>query len=282
MTEREPFGQAVRRAVSPTAIPALLAVPVALIAVFTLPAATRQSLGFSHADPTLVSAYTAHFVHLNATHLGVNLAVYLTVAPVVYLTSALGERERLFTVAFTAYLLAFPFVLSALNLALARNAVEFGFSGIAMALFGLLPLSLSAFASVRLDDDLDTSESPALFFIALAAIALVADPTDPRTVGIGVTAALAAMLYSGRVLGQLRLPGRSGMRRAADRAGDFELATVGSLLLVAVPLIAFGGSAPAVGVTNSYVHLLGFALGYVPAYVTVTVAEHSSPVGVDI
>jgi len=57
------------------------------------------------------------------------------------------------------------------------------------------------------------------------------------------------------------------LRHAAGLSGHFELGTVAATLFVTVPVIAFRGDGT-VGITNSYVHLLGFALGYVAAYIT--------------
>ncbi|MFC7177144.1 hypothetical protein [Halosegnis marinus] len=266
---REPFLAALRRRARVADLLALAAVPAALLLVFRLPEPTRRGLALSHADPSLASAYTAHFVHLDAGHLAANLAVYAVLAPVVYALCALAGRRRLFRVAFVTYLGAFPFVLSALNLALPRDVLELGFSGVAMALFGLLPLALAEYARATFDDDLDARASPALFFAATSVAALAAAPFDPRTAGVSLASLLAAALYSERALGSVRLPALGDLRRAADRTGYFELVALAAVLLVVVPFVALRGAA--VGAANPYVHLLGFALGYVSTYVTALV-----------
>lgn len=266
MSRPEPFVAALRRRASLADLLALAAVPAALVLVFRLSEPTRRALALSHADPTLASAYTGHFVHLDAGHLAANLAVYAVLAPVVYALCVLAGRRRLFRVAFVTYLGAFPFVLSALNLALPRRVLELGFSGVAMALFGLLPLALAEYARTTFDDDLDARASPALFFATTGVVALAAAPTDLRTGGIALASVLAAALYSERALGSVRLPTLGDMRRAAERSGYFELAALAAVLLVVVPFVAFRGGA--VEPANPYVHLLGFALGYVATYVT--------------
>jgi len=121
----------------------------ALLAIFTLPESTRRSLAFAYADPTAVTAFTAHYVHLDVGHLAGNVAGYALLAGVGYALAVLGDSRRFFLTALATFLLVFPFVLSALNLAVPRDAIGFGFSGINMALAGLLPLLLGTYARER-------------------------------------------------------------------------------------------------------------------------------------
>ena len=71
---------------------ALCVPPSALVAVFTLPRATRRSLAFAYTDPTLLSAFTAHYVHLGADHLLGNLAGLLVFVAIVLTAVALVRR----------------------------------------------------------------------------------------------------------------------------------------------------------------------------------------------
>lgn len=129
---------------------ALAAVPAVLLAVFALPEPTRRSLAFAYHDPTALTALSAHYVHFDPNHLLANLAGYGLLAGVGYLLAAASRRRRFFFVAFSTVCVAFPVVLSALNLAVPRRAVGFGFSGVNMAFAGLLPLFLAAFVHTRL------------------------------------------------------------------------------------------------------------------------------------
>jgi len=104
-----------------------------LLAAFALPETTRRSLAFAYADPTLPTAFAAHYVHLGVGHLARNLAGYCLLAGVGYALAVLGGSRRFFLTALATFLLAFPFVFSALNLAVPRDAIGFGFSGINMA-----------------------------------------------------------------------------------------------------------------------------------------------------
>jgi len=103
---------------------ALAAVPVVLGAVFALPESTRRSLAFAYTDPTVRTAFTAHYVHLDVDHLAGNVAGYVVLAGVGYALAVLAGCRRFFMVALATFLAAFPVVLSALNLAVPRNAIS--------------------------------------------------------------------------------------------------------------------------------------------------------------
>jgi hypothetical protein len=267
-TASDPLGT-VRRRARVRDLAALAAVPLVLVVVGALPDPTRESLLFRYGDPTLVTAFTAHYVHFTAGHLLGNVALYLLVVPLAYtLAVASGERRR-FAVAATTFLLAFPVVLSALNLAVPRPGVAAGFSGINAAFVGYLAVALPGYLD-RFAPDRGALRSPWLFFFGLAAIALVAVQTSVRVAAVGVAAFLSGVLFL--------LPAvERGDRLAAlfdslRVPGGLELGLVGFVVFAAYPLVAFR-SAPVVDgrVINTYAHLLGFALGYIATYVTALV-----------
>lgn len=248
---------------------ALLAVPAVLLAVFALPEATRRSLAFAYTDPTVSSAFTAHYVHLGVDHLLGNLAGYGLLAGVGYALAVLSGRRRLFFTAFVTYLGAFPFALSALNLAVPRNAIGFGFSGVNMALAGLLPILWYCYARERFAPGASVAALPAVFFALVGWIALLALPVSTEGVGlaglaIGIAGALLALLYAAS--SEVRLPRslRKHVKSVASRPGYGDLLAVGAVVAVGYPVVGFP-SDPAAGgsVVNLYVHLLGFCLGFI-------------------
>ncbi len=247
---------------------ALLAVPVVLAAVGTLPEQVRVAYAFEYADPTLLTAYTSSFVHFSTTHLVANVALYLLVAPLGYLLAVASGHRRQFLVAATTFLLAFPLVLSLLNLAVPRAGVGGGFSAINAAFAGYVVFALPRYLGWFAPED-DAVRSPWLFFFALAAIAVVAVPLTVRIAGVAVAAALSGVLFL--------LPRSEGGRlRALKRwvasPGGLELGLFGFGVLAAYPLMAFPASPVVDGaVVNLYAHLLGFALGYMATYVTALV-----------
>jgi hypothetical protein len=251
---------------------ALCVPPIALAAVFALPRATRRSLAFAYTDPTLLSAFTAHYVHLGADHLLGNLAGYGLLAGVGYALAVLGGRRRLFFTAFVTYLAALPFALSALNLAVPRNAIGFGFSGVNMALAGLLSILWYCYAREQFAPGASVAALPAVFFALVGWIALLALPVSTEGVGIaglsvGVAGPLLALLYAASSEVRLPRPLRAHAKSVAARPGYGDLLAVGAVIAVGYPVVGFP-SDPAAGgsVVNLYVHLLGFCLGFIAPF----------------
>ena len=248
---------------------ALCVPPVVLLAVFALPEATRRSLAFAYTEPTALSAFAAHYVHLGTDHLLGNLVGYGLLAGVGYALAALSERRRLFFTALVTYLGAFPFALSALNLAVPRDAIGFGFSGVNMALAGLLPILWYCYARDRFAPSASVTALPAVFFALVGWIALLALPVSTDGVGvaglaIGVAGALLALLYAASSDVRLPRPIRRHAKSVASSPGYGDLLAVGAVVAVGYPVVGFppdpsgGGS-----VVNLYVHLLGFCLGFI-------------------
>ena len=255
--------------VRPLDVLLLAVVPVVLLSVFSLPTSVRRDLALSYVDPTLVSAFASHFVHLGAAHLAANLVVYALVVPVTFLLCALAGRRREFYVAFVTFLLALPLLLSALNVALVRPRIGYGFSGVNTAFFGLLPIALCWYAGSRLGARTGPHDSAALFFACTTLVAAVAVPPSLPSlsiVGVGVVATAAYARES--------VPGLVAFRRDVvatwrSRPGFVELGVVGLGGVVLFPAIAFPTEPAGAGeVVNVYAHLLGYALGFVASYVT--------------
>ena len=265
------FAEVLRSTVRPADVLVLLATPVALLGVFALPEETRRALAFSYTDPTLWTAFTANYVHLGTEHLLANLASYALVVPLVYLLSALSGRRRRFFVAFTTFLVAFPAALSFLNLAVTRPGVTVGFSGVTMAFVGFLPLALAGFLSAHFEVDGELDLAGALFFAGLALVAVLS-VRSPVTYGVAAAAVLAAALFFLSVA-DLHERTRPDVRAAVQAGGYFELAAVAVVLFAALTMLAFPSDPVADdSIVNLYVHLLGYALGFIATYVTVHVA----------
>jgi hypothetical protein len=264
------FWTVLRRRVVATDLLALVAIPVLLVGVFLLPEGVRTAFVFDYTDPSLVSAYAAHAVHLRVDHLVANLVGYGLLAGTCYLLAALAGRRRLFWVATVSYLVAFPPVLSSLNLAVPRNAVSYGFSGLNLAFLGLLPVLLTAYAGRRLHPSITTRHAPLLFLTGTALIPLVGLPSSP------VSWALAAASLFGAVGYAVAVAGRSLTRRrlttllteTALDAGWLDLAVASLVLFVGYLVVAFPTDlSPGTVVPNLYVHLLAFCLAFLVPFV---------------
>lgn len=263
-----PWSQIGRR-IRLTDLVILSLVPAALVVVYALPEATKRALALEYTTPTLLTAFTNHFVHLSLSHLVVNLLGYVVVVTLVYVLSLASGRRRRFFVVFVTFLLAFPLALSALNLVFARPTTGVGFSGIVLAFVGYLPLALLGFVDRHFEGPVDRLSSSWLFF---AGIAFIAHVTVPGLVGMGLT--LAAILASVLVL--LPVVEKASLTHLFEAIG--RLRTPGYIELTGLALLVFGGSlliafpsevTTGAGTLNVYTHTLGFSLGFVVAYVTV-------------
>lgn len=253
------FTTALRDAVRLRDCLALSGVPALAVATFALPIERRESLAFVYRDPSLLTAYTAHVVHFEASHLAANLLGYVLVAGFAYVLAGLAGHRRLFGVTAATFLVAFPPVLSVLNLAVPRDAVGYGLSGVNMAFSGLLALVLVAYGA-RLDGRIRVRDAPALFFAAVVTISIVALP-DGAARGVAVASAVLAALY---VIAAHRSP--RGGPPVNVQAGWLDAGVLGVVALLGYQYVGFSTVTAEGGVVNVYVHLLGFCLGFIVPY----------------
>jgi hypothetical protein len=255
---------------------ALVWVPALLLVVYLLPAELRRSLAFEYMNPSLLTAFTSNFVHLDGGHLLVNVAVYTLVVPVLYALSATSGNRRQFYTVFVTFLLVFPFALSYLNLVVVRPAFAVGFSGVTMAFVGYLPFALAAHADANFDIGPASVIAPVLFFLSLALISVLSvrsvAGSDPVVIlgtrGLVLAALLSALLYALSAYDRGERF-RAKLSAAVAAPGYFDIVVVGLILLVALPFAAFPADpVTTAGVLNLYVHLLGYALGFIVTYAT--------------
>jgi len=270
MSREGGFRARLRAVVHPVDLLAILAVPAILGLVFTLPTPTRESLALSTAEPTVVSAYSAHFVHLDAGHLLGNLAVYGLTVPTAYLLATLGDCRRGFVVPFVAVLLSFPWILSALHLALGTPGRVLGFSGLNMAFVGTLPLFAAVYLS-RLDGDVRLDHAPALFFAGAAVIAFRLVPTDPARGVLTAAAGAVALTFAGYAW---RGMSSETILELAGRSVEFELVAGGVVVFFLAVVLGFPETpAGSDGVVGVYTHALGYAAGFVSTYVVLRIDD---------
>lgn len=254
---------------------ALLAVPVTLCSVFYLSLETRRELTFSYTEPTVATAFTAPYVHLEAGHLLANVGGYLLVVPLVFVLASLAGYRRLFYITFVTFALVLPPILSYLNLAIARPGMTVGFSGVLMAFIGVLPLTTAAHAAVYLRTERPLNVASVLFFLWLA-FAAVLSLRSPLTYGIALASVLTATLY---LASRPAVDFRRWIRCALAQGSHFGLATLSVGVFFFMSLVAFP---PTVGggrtVVNVYVHLLGCTIGFISTYVLLQVDRSVWPV----
>jgi hypothetical protein len=271
----------------------ILAVPAVLVAVMWLPLSVRESLVFQYTRPTLLTAVASSFVHLGTEHLAVNLLGYALVVPTAYLLAVATGARRQFRVVFVSLTLSCPVLLAYLNLAIVRQSGSVGFSGVLLALYGYLPLLIARHLEREFDIGSRRKTAPLLFFVGVTVISVltlgavltfgVTVPNGAVTVAVtdvlvetlvGLIAALVLIvaLYGVSLLDE-EASLRSKARRAVARQGHFELAVAATVLFLVLPLTTFPVDPVMNGqVLNLYVHLLGYAIGFISVY-TMTVLD---------
>ena len=255
----------------------LAVAPAALIGLQELSRADRAALAFDRAEPSLLTAFTAHYVHLEADHLHGNLAVYALVVPVVYLLFLLGGRRRAFLAVAVGVLAGLPLVLTGLGTAVIGRGIMAGFSGLSMAFVGVLPIALFGFLDDRLSSAVSVRDAPALF---LAGVALVAVRAVPGREGwfIATGAAALAVHYGVRVAKGLERPVRPAAVAWLARGGYLELALVAPVVFGLAIWAGFPTDPAREGsVVDLLGHVLGYGLGFLVPYVGVLLAGGRRP-----
>lgn len=136
----------------------LFAIPLVLVAVHVYVPSARETLVFDHGNPTLLTAWTAGYVHLDATHLRSNVFGYFIAVFPTYVLFLAWNRRRRFWVGMVTLLLAGPVVVSYGNWLVFRLlldgravAASRGFSGVVAGISGVLLVSLVAFVGDEYD-----------------------------------------------------------------------------------------------------------------------------------
>lgn len=266
-THEAGFWRQLRAGTHPADPLGLAAVPAVLVAVYLLPTPIKWGLVFDYARPTALSAYAAHFVHFDPAHLFVNLGSYLLLAPTAYALAVLADERARFWVVFVTLVTVLPLALSALNLALVRPRVGYGFSGLSMGLLAAAGLSAVEYTATRLSAGwCSRGDAPLVFFAETALMALAVRPHTTATLTVAAVAGVVAAGYAVAV-GRRLLAADPRFRPAAGRPGFTELAVVAVVTLVGFPGVAFPADPAGDGsVLNLYTHLLGFAVTFVAAY----------------
>lgn len=249
----------------------LAAVPLALAGVFALPESTRAAYVLDYRAPTAVAMYASHFVHFGVGHLATNVATYLLAVVPAYGYCVAAGRRTDFLAVFGAVLAGFPYALSWLNVVFVRSSVGYGFSGLAMAFLGFLPVALAAFARERLLPGVTLDHAPLLFFAGAATTGVLVASASPLALVVVVASVGAVAVYARSLW---RAVGREALGAALGRAGDAEFAAGGVVFVLAAPFVAFPPDAAGSGyVLNVYTHLLGFCLGFVVPYAALRLAD---------
>jgi membrane associated rhomboid family serine protease len=231
------------------------------------PDPVRQAFVLDYAEPSVVTLYTTHFVHVNWTHFFGNVGGYVLIASIAYLLSVLSNRRRHFLAVFALTLTVVPVALSGLALLSRNSGVGMGFSGILMALFGYFSLVLVAFLAVRFSETLHLDHAFVLFSLGLVITILRTKPSvDPGSFSrSGLVLLLFVLSFS-----LIRSLSNASLRHIVtglQKTGYIELALTGIVLFVFTFATAFEGGSVADGSDIATdLHAFGFVLGFGLSY----------------
>ena len=238
-----------------------------------------EGLGFSLAADsvtadgrTLLTAFTANYVHVSGRHLFDNLLNFWLTLFGLYPLVAIAGWERQFRRLTVGYLLVVPFVVAWVTLATLGQVTDqpsVGFSGIVAAFLGLLPVVLAAAGGELTDGRLDPAWSVVPFFASLAVVFAVPSvwyfPAEPLVaLGCGGAGLLAAGLL------WWVEPPREIIAAAQPLSADHRLA-----LLIGTTVFVFGVVGALVIVppgTNVWGHLTGYVVGFLLPYLGYVIA----------
>ncbi len=244
----------------------LLAIPVVgMIGGYLLPTAQKRALGFAYLEPTLMTAYTSHIVHIEWTHLLGNLLSYVLLASTGWLLYRLAGYRDIWLPWMGTYLLAFPPVLAGLNLAVERNAITIGFSGLNTALLGALPVGIGLL--LARNTVFEIQQSPVLFVPPLWVLVLSGVPHTPLAgIGSGLVG-LLTLVYLSALRGQFQSIWRT-TKDLLYQPVVAEILVTGVVLLFAYPVVVFPiEPTTGNGITNYYIHLLGYTMGVIVTFI---------------
>jgi len=238
-----------------------------------------DGLGFSLAadslvadSRTLLTAFTANYVHVSGRHLFDNLLNFWVTLFGLYPLVAIAGWERQFRRTAISYLVVVPFCIAWVTLATLGQVTDqtsVGFSGIVAAFLGLVPVVLVAAGSEVTDGEIDPAWSVVPFFASLAVIFAVPSvwyfPAQPLVaVGCGGFA-----LVAGGLLWWLEPP-QDVLDSLRGLPPDYLLA-----LLIGATVFVFGVVGALVIVplgTNVWGHLTGYVAGFLLPYLGYVIA----------
>lgn len=246
-----------------------MAVPAILVSVFLHAGPSREALVFHPSRPTLLAAFSAHYLHLTQSHLVDNLAIYVGAVGLGYPLALLGGLRRRYLTLFVAVLFGFPFVLSGLHLMLIGTGGLVGFSGLALALVGLLPIVLFAYLRSRIEGAVSMNDAPSMFFFGMAAIAGRTDAPIEVIRPLVLLSVVVAILYLIPLALRLAREGRQ-TGPLPLRRGYVELSVAAVIVYFLFLALGFPSNPTGAGdpPTNLVIHLLAYALGFLGGYLT--------------
>lgn len=265
------FKSVLRQRVRTVDLVLLSALPTVLLGIFVLPLSIRKEFLLSFRNPTLIDAYVSNFVHLTINHLLVNLLTYFILVPTVYLCFLFADERRRFLTSYIYFVTILPFLLSLMSAFSTKPLFGFGFSGINMAFFGLLPVGLVVYYREHFASGLDLDHAIILFFSGALTITALAAPIQQNVIVAVGLAVSGTGIYGQDLLEKVSEISIEGIYRmyTEDPVGYGELATAGAIIFICLPLVMFPPQRMSEsGLLNYYIHFLGYCFGFISSFGT--------------
>lgn len=241
--------------------------PTIIFLIHLLPSSVKQGLVLDYTDPTIIAAYTSHFVHLSTSHLAVNLFGYILVASLTYFLALASGQRKQFLIVHLIFILALPFALSGMNLLWQWQGMGLGFSGIVMAFVGYLPLVLLEFVGIRFDLPVNQRQAIWMFPISVAVAGYIALPFM-YSLPLIFVALLSSISLLWEITSKLSSEKLHSLKYRLDIPGNIEFTILGGAVVFIYPFVSFSPDLIVEdGVLNVYTHGLGLCIGFAISYI---------------
>jgi hypothetical protein len=236
-------------------------IPVVLTGVFLLPKPVQQGLMLDFQNVSVFNLFSYAFAHRGLNHFANNLVSYVTLVPLSYLLCVLGDEKKFFRYSWLTFVLLVPPVIALIELVspVSPNSAA-GFSGVASAFLGFLPISLVLFLRNRVSKSIQAAHALVLLLVVLGVTSYTYSGISASTVGTFAATMLLAAFYTYRT-------GVDEFKRAfsdlAAMQGHLQLVLFAFLLFLATPRMIFPANiSRAGGTVDIFAHYLGLILGF--------------------
>lgn len=247
-------------------VAAFVAVPVLLVGLYVTAGVNAPAYAFDPAQPTVLTAFLAHFAHASIPHLVANLVAYLGAVGVGYPLALFCGCRRLYMLLVLVVLLLLPVVLSAVSLLFLPSTPVAGFSGLALGLIGTIPPVLFRFLRSRVHQVFSVADALGLFLVGVAVMTWQTAASIPAGRPLAV-AILGVGVVSLAPVGRRLNDRADGLEALAGDHLYLVLAAVSMVVLVTAMTVPSGATVDA-SRTTTILHLLGYCSGFTGALVT--------------
>jgi len=221
----------------------LLLIPTVLAVIhFGISTPLHDRLVFTHGDASVLTAWTAAYLHVSDTHLYSNIAGYaISISFSYYIYHTYLQKRRPFWGAVIIILVVTPFITTAIDYAVlyqytglvAADAPSQGFSGIVGAFTGLLLAVIGLLVADEYDATAGTYTALLIFLVAFSILTVANGILTVEIAGLLVLG--IGLLVTGFLsVEDLRQPAQFQTRIKENTANIVEIASYGGVVCILV------------------------------------------------